>query len=217
MVGAVDVSSPLRSLVPSLDSAVLEVLSRSESSFGPTQVARLAGRGSRAGVQLVLDRLVEHRLVLDDPTNRGYMYRLNREHLLTPALLAAVSVHRELLARLTAAVSALVPDPVHASVFGSFARGDGNQSSDIDLFLLMGADFTPEPAWEVQMRQLEDQVHGWTGNRLEVLTLDQDSFVAAVRRGERIVDELRTDAEVLLGPSFTSLASRVGDAQVKPA
>jgi len=78
-----DVSSPLRSLVPSLDSAVLDVLSRSESSFGPTQVVRQAGRGSRAGIQLVLDRLVEHGLVLAEPTNRGHMYRLNRDHLLT--------------------------------------------------------------------------------------------------------------------------------------
>jgi predicted nucleotidyltransferase len=202
-----DVSSPLRSLVPSLDSAVLEVLSRSESSFGPTQIARLAGRGSRPGIQLVLDRLVEHGLVIANPTNRGYMYRLNRDHLLTPAVLSAVSVRHELLVRLTSAVHGLIPRPVHASVFGSFARGGGDQDSDIDLFLLVEAGFDAEPNWASQMRQLEDRVLGWTGNRLEMLTLDRDSLAAAVQRSERIVEELRTDAIVLLGPDIESLTT----------
>lgn len=203
-----DMSSPLRSLVPSLDSAVLEVLSASESGFGPTQVARLAGRGSRAGVQLVLDRLAEHGLVLAEPTNRGYMYRLNRDHLLTPAVLAALAVRRELLSRLTAAVRALVPRPVHASVFGSFARGDGDQDSDIDLFLLTEADVTSDPSWEHQMRQLEDLVHSWTGNRLELLTLDRVGLAEAARKGEPIVDALRHDGVVLLGPDIPSLTSQ---------
>ena len=200
-------SSPLRSLVPSLDSAVLEVLSRSESGFGPTQVARLAGRGSRAGIQLVLDRLAEHGLVLAEPTNRGSMYRLNRDHLLTPAVLAAVAVRRELLTRLTAAVRALDPQPVHASVFGSFARGDGDQDSDIDLFLLTEAELAADPGWERQLRQLEDDVHGWTGNRLELVLLDRHGLGDAVRRGEALVAELRTDAVVLLGPDIAKLTA----------
>ena len=211
-----DVSSPLRSLVPTLDSAVLAVLAGSESGFGPTQVARLAGRGSRAGVQLVLDRLVEHGLVLAEPTNRGYMYRLNRDHLLTPAVLAAVAVRSELLTRLTSAAQALVPRPVHASVFGSFARGDGDQDSDVDLFLLTEADVTADPSWQRQMRLLEDLVHSWTGNRLELLTLDRDGLATAARNGEPIVEALRTDAVVLLGPDVASLASSI-DHQVPSA
>ena len=92
-------------------------------------------------------------------------------------------------------------------MFGSFARGDGNQDSDIDVFLLMDAGFTADPNWESQMRQLEDHVRGWTGNRLAVLTMDREGLVSAVQRGERIVEELRRDAVVLLGPEFASLAS----------
>lgn len=70
----------------------------------------------------MLDRLVEHGLVLADPTSRGYMYRLNRDHLLTPAVLAADSDRYELLARLTVPVEAVTPSRVYASVFGSVAR-----------------------------------------------------------------------------------------------
>jgi predicted nucleotidyltransferase len=202
-----DVSSPLRSLVPSLDSAVLEVLSRGEVGLGPTQVARLAGRGTRQGIQLVLDRLVEHGLVLADPTNRGHVYRLNRSHLLAPAVLSAVSVRQELLSRLSTAVRALDPAPVHASVFGSFARGDGDQDSDIDLFLVVPAGAAESPDWDAQMRDLEDQVYAWTGNRLETLTLDLEGFRQAVDNGERIIDELVTDAHVLNGPNIGSMVA----------
>ena len=200
-----DVSSPLRSLIPSLDSAVLEVLSGTESGFGPTQLARLAGRGSRAGVQLVLDRLVEHGLVSAEPTNRGYTYRLNRDHLLTPAVLAAVSVRRELVARLADAVTGLGPALLHASLFGSFARGDGDQDSDIDLFLLMNPSSIEPSGWEAQLRRLEDLVLGWTGNRLEVLVLDSNGLAAAVQNGESVISELRTDSLVLTGPDLRSL------------
>jgi predicted nucleotidyltransferase len=194
-----DISSPLRSLVPSLDSAVLEVLSRSKTGLGPTQLARLAGRGTRQGIQLVLDRLVEHGLVIAEPTNRGHVYNLNREHLLTPAVLSAVRARQELFKRLADSVGALDRAPLHASLFGSFARGDGDESSDIDLFLVLQEGQAETPRWEAQMRNLEDQVLAWTGNRLETLTVDLDAFRRAVHNQEHFIDELLTDAHDLTG------------------
>ena len=60
-----DLSFPLRSLVPSLDSAVLEVLAGTESALSATQIAHLADRGTRQGQALVLDRLVHNAYKLD--------------------------------------------------------------------------------------------------------------------------------------------------------
>lgn len=202
-----DVSSPLRSLVPSLDSAVLEVLSRSKTGLGPTQLARLADRGTRQGIQLVLDRLVEHGLVVAEPTNRGHVYRLNRDHLLTPAVLSAARARQELFKRLADSVTSLDPSPLHASLFGSFARGDGDESSDIDLLIVLQQGQHVTPRWEAQMRDLEDQVLAWTGNRLETLTLELDAFRRAVRNQERIIDELLNDAHDLSGPALGSLVT----------
>ena len=73
----VDLTSPLRTLAPSLESAVLEVLAGTESGLSATAIARLAPRGSRQGQYTVLTRLVDHGLVLADPSSTGALYRLN--------------------------------------------------------------------------------------------------------------------------------------------
>lgn len=200
-----DISSPLRSLVPSLDSAVLAVLAETESGLGVTQISRLSGRGSRPGHQLVLDRLVEHGLVLADPTNKGFTYRLNRKHLLAPAIMVAVNARRELLRRLGTAVGDMNPKPIHASVFGSFARREGTEHSDIDLFLVMPDD--SESGWDEALRTLEDLVLGWTGNRLETLIFSPRHLSTVVAAGEPVIDSLRDEALTLHGPEVEDLLS----------
>ena len=123
-----------------LDSAVLEVLAQTESGLGVSQIARLAGRGTRQGLAPILDRLVEHGVVLADPAVRGYLYRLNRDHVLAESVLGAARARITIVARLTEAVQALTPRPVHVSVFGSFARREAGPGSDIDVLVVLPAD-----------------------------------------------------------------------------
>lgn len=205
----VDLSSPLRSLAPSLDSAVLDVLCRTEAGLNAVQIARLASRGTRAGQRPVLDRLVEHGLVIADQANTGFLYRLNREHVLAPAVLAATDARREVLDRLTAACHRLIPDPVHASVFGSLARRQGGPHSDIDLMLIIPGDIDPHgDAWVDQVRDLERDVLSWTGNRLQALTFTVGRFADVVRDGEPLVRTWSADAVTLLGAEPAALTAQ---------
>lgn len=203
-------SRPLRSLIPTLDGAALTVLARTESALSASQVARLAGHGSRTGLRLALDRLVGTGLVDADPSSSGRLYRLNRQHVLAPSVLAGVGARRELLSRVTEALSALEPAPEHASVFGSVARDAADEDSDIDLLLVMpdSLDLHDE-SWRVQVRALEDAVLRWSGNRLEPLTMTATQLRTAVDRGERVIDELSADASVLIGEPFDRLLARL--------
>lgn len=167
----VDLTSPLRSIAPGLDSAVLHVLAGTESGLSASQIARLASRGTRVGQLPVLNRLVEHGLVIAEPANRGFLYRLNREHVLAEPVLMAVRARVTILQRLTKAVATLRPEPVHVSVFGSFARGDAGPDSDLDLLIVTPADVAPDEDWSDQVQALADQVLAWTGNRMEQVTL----------------------------------------------
>ena len=64
-----ELQHPVCSLVPSLDWAVLEVLVATQSSLGVSQIARLSSSGSRKGHAAVLDRLVNHGLVIAQPAH----------------------------------------------------------------------------------------------------------------------------------------------------
>lgn len=208
----VDFSSPLRSIAPGLDSAVLQVLAGTHSGLSASQIARLAPRGSRTGLLPVLDRLVVHGLVVAEPANLGHLYRLNREHVLASAVLAAVAARGAVLERLKNAVEELGPGLVHASVFGSFARADGGADSDIDLLLVTEND--EDDAWIEQRQQLARSVLAWTGNRLETLHLPSERLAGAVRAEEPIIASLLADAVTLYGPSVDGL---VQAASVAPA
>lgn len=205
-----DLTSPLRSLIPSLDSAVLEVLARTESGLSASRVSRLATRGSRQGLSLALDRLVEHGLVIAEPANQGFLYRLNRDHVLTGALLLALDARHMVLEQLKGAVEQLEPRPLHVSVFGSFARADGTASSDIDLFVVCeaGQDLHDE-VWQQQLHEMEDRVLRWTGNRMEPLVLTPETLATAIRAREPIVNSVLEESICLLGAQFSELVTDV--------
>ena len=201
-----DLAHPLTSLVPSLDSAVLEVLAGTEQGLSASRIARLAPRGTRAGQAPVLDRLVEHGVVLADPAGQGYLYRLNREHMLAPVILVAARARVAIFERLAGAIAALDPEPVHASVFGSFARGEAGSDSDIDI-LVVTARRGELPAWDEQVRALEGRVLTWTGNRCHALAFDLARVRALARDREPIAVNWLNDAVLVFGQPLRSLLS----------
>lgn len=201
-----DLSLPLRSLVSTLDAEALTVLAGTTAPLTGNRLAGLAPRGSRAGLMRVLERLVLHGLVLAEPAGAATLYRLNRDHLLCEPLLAVIQARRRLLELLRAELGGWAIPCLHASVFGSVARGDATPSSDIDLLLVrpasVGAD---EPGWQRQVRQLEAAVSAWTGNALAVLELTPADLARARDMAEPLLTSLQDDAVVLLGGTVPQL------------
>jgi predicted nucleotidyltransferase len=193
-----DLQHPLRSLVPSRDWAVLEVLAATQSGLGASQIARLSHAGSRSGQATILDRLVEQGLVIAEPAPLGFLYRLNRDHLLAPAVLQAAGLRSVLLERLREAVEQLSPGPVHASVFGSFARGEANDDSDIDILLIARSD-QDVADWNTQIDQLDERVQLWTGNRCSCMSFSVERALQLVKQKEPIVDGWVNDGLILIG------------------
>jgi len=203
-----DLASPLRTIAPGLDSAVLQVLAGTQSRLSASQIAHLTDRGTRVGQLPVLTRLVEHGLVIADPANRGFLYRLNRSHVLAEAILSASRARAVILDRLTEAVQVLRPVPVSVSVFGSFARGEAGPASDLDLLIVTATAAELGTDWEQQLQDLEDQVLAWTGNRLERLVLSVDRLRAAFDRREPVIVSWHEHAIPLTGLTSVELLSR---------
>lgn len=202
-----DLSSPLRSLIPTLDSAVLEVLAGTESRLSLAQVSKLAPQGSRAGLALAVERLVEQGLVTATPANRGSMYQLNRQHVLAEAVLSAAMARPTILARLREHVALMNPVPAHVSVFGSFARREAAVDSDIDVLFVLPKE--ADDGWYEQVSDLSKSVYAWTGNRMEYVVLSLEGLAGVVQREESIVDSWLSDSVTVYG---RAIEQHVGEA-----
>jgi len=116
----VDLTSPLRSLAPTVDVDVLTVLAHTRTPLTGRAVARLAGR-SVARVQAVLLRLTDEGLVDRQEAPPSHRFSLNRDHLLAQPVLLAVSAAARLKDLIRDDLATWEPPVVHASLFGSRA------------------------------------------------------------------------------------------------
>jgi predicted nucleotidyltransferase len=202
----VDVARPYKAVCPSVDGEVLNVLAGTTRGMTGREVALLTGRSSHSGVLAVLNRLAEHGLVDRVELNRAFLFSMNREHLAYPAVVALVGMRVVLFGKIQQALSAWGLAPVHVSLFGSTARGDGGTQSDIDLFVVRPAGIDQEDAgWRGQLDELEDRVFRWTGNRAAVLEISESEIEQLAVEDRPIVSELRADAIVLAGSTIPAL------------
>jgi predicted nucleotidyltransferase len=171
----VNLSHPLDVLAHGVDGRILEVLCGAEAAFTGRQVHSLLGHGSAAGVQLGLNRLRRQGVVTAEPAGRAILYRLNASHLAAPYLRALVDLRRELLGRLRSQFEGWDPPPLAAYLFGSTARRDSTDDSDIDLCVVRRLDVDADaPAWRNQVDRLSRMVTAWTGNEARVVEFSED-------------------------------------------
>jgi predicted nucleotidyltransferase len=200
-----DVSRPYTAIASGIETDVLVALAGTTRPLTGRRVAGVVGRSQR-GVLSALDRFVEHGLVLRTPAGRALMHELNRDHLAAPAVELLAGMRTEFLKRLRNAFAAWEVAPVHASIFGSAARGDGDASSDIDLFVVRPASADEEtPAWRSQVERLVDDVRGWTGNHVAVIEQAEREVGRLRRSGRPVLRELRRDGIDLAGTPLREL------------
>jgi predicted nucleotidyltransferase len=203
-----DLSKPYVALLPGVDGDVLAVLAGSTRARTGREIARLAER-SKTAVQRVLDRLVEHGVVERQKAGEAFLYTLNREHVLSPIVERLTATRVELFDRLGKIIEAWTLAPVHASVFGSAARGDGDRHSDIDLLIVRPDSVdNDDPNWRKQIDALVDSVRLWTGNHAAVAEVSAHDLPRLRDEQPPVVAELRQDAVDLAGQSIRRLLGR---------
>jgi len=172
-----DLAHPLAVVTPTVDGDVLRVLAGAKAEFTPGQVHRLLSEHSASGIAKVLARLTEQGIVLRRRAGSAYLYRLNRDHLAAPHIVALAEQRRTLLARLSESVNGWAIPPVFGALFGSGARDDHTTGSDLDLFLVRpdGAD---TEVWDEQTGALSHQATLWTGNDARILEFSESEVRA---------------------------------------
>lgn len=203
----VDVSDPASALLSPGSRAVLRTLAGTTQPLTGRDVARLCGL-SQNGAYKILVHLVDHGLVSAEAAGRAVLYVLNRQHLLVEPLLDVLAARERLVHRLAAVMAEWEVPTIHASLYGSAARGDGDVHSDVDVLVVRPDDVDVDSAqWRRQLEQLAVDVHTWTGNWLAWLELSEAELAVSASGGEPIVTEWRRDAEALAGRELDQLLS----------
>lgn len=191
-------------IVNDLDAEVLRVLATASSPMNARQIWRIAGRGSEKGIRTAAQRLDGLGVITASRVGASDVYVLNNEHLAAAAIRALAGMRGALIDRIRGAVGDWEQPPVHVSLFGSAARGDGDAQSDIDLLVVrpdaVGSD---DESWRRQVDDLSSQILQWTGNHAGVLELSEREIRAAARSGRHSrLAELRRDAIDIAGSSL---------------
>lgn len=202
-----NVAHPIRGIIPTLDAPVIEALAATTRPLTGREVHRLAGVGSTRGVRLVLGRLVEQGLVLAEARSNAVLYLANRQHLAWPALESLARLRLALHGRLTEEIEAWPLQPLHASMFGSAARADGDSSSDIDLLIVRPDRLGSVERWDEQIDRLRAVVRTWTGNRCQAFDIGRERLVEHVAARDPLVDAWLTDGLHLTGSQLLDLVA----------
>lgn len=204
-----DVSLPIRSVSPLLEGDVLAVLAATTQPMTGRRVASLTAGRSQKAVQRALSRLVGHGVVRASVHGSGTLYWANRDHLAWPAIQCLTDLSALLDLRIKEEVTAWAIAPTSVAMFGSGARRDGDENSDIDI-LIVEPDVIPDlDLWERQFDNLAGSIERWTGNRVQTLSTNRDGIRTYVRRGERIVQGWISDARTLAGEDISTLVQGI--------
>jgi predicted nucleotidyltransferase len=202
-----DISRPLAVVTPTLDGDVLALLARGHVKLTGREIARRIG-ASQEGSRRALERLVKQGIVMRERVGKAHSYALNRKHLGAEPIVSLATLRQRLLDRLREEVAAWSIVPAAVFLFGSIARGEGDDASDIDI-LVVRSRATPEddPVWRRQLVDLADNSTAMTGNDTRLVEYSAAEAVQLRRNQESIVATAATEG-IALGGSLDAIQAR---------
>ncbi|WP_181420371.1 nucleotidyltransferase domain-containing protein [Curtobacterium sp. MCBD17_023] len=193
-------TAPLATLVGPTQADALRVLAQTDAGMTGRQVARVAGAAQHTGIKRALDKLEHAGLVCVERGLQHSAYRVNRDHLLWPAVELVLGAGAELERRIHDFLAGVDPSVLSVSIFGSVARGTATDESDVDLLVV----FDTETDLDVVV-QLGDLVHRWTGNECQVFDVTRADLERFAAEGDPLVGSWRADARTVFGPDIRTL------------
>ena len=149
---------------------------------------------------VVLNRLVRLGLVERRDVGSAGLVRLIRDNEAARAVLALADLQRGVLARLAGEARKIRPAPACLVVFGSFARGDANENSDIDVLAVrpLGPK-VDDGRWTTALGLWTDRASWIAGNPVNLLDVTMVELSSLVRREREPWRTIVEEGVVLVG------------------
>lgn len=202
-----DFIHPLQTMVPGVQGRILAVLTGTTAELNLRTIASIANV-SEAQASRVLPGLVAIGLVERREAPPSALFRLVRDHIAAEPILALSRSRDRMIRDMRQIAEGLPISPTSVIIFGSFARGEADTESDIDTLLVRpSAVSESDDAWYASVRQWIDRVGEVSGNRVEVLEVDEDEVPARLRSGSSVWQDIERDGLIIHGRAVDSFRS----------
>lgn len=201
-----DFVRPVEAVVGGAQGRLLAVLLETTAPLTLRRLASLAGV-SPAQASRVMPRLVELGIVDRHEVPPASQFLLVRDCVVAQLLLALADTRSTALRQIGEAVSAISPEPVSVVAFGSFARGEADAYSDIDLAVVRRDDVDDDDeGWGESIDAWRRRVRTLTGNDVEIIEATASEATRKLRGRSELWRNIKRDGIVLHGRALDDLA-----------
>lgn len=197
-----DHARPIPSLFPGARGAVLDVLTRVHRGMTIRQLADRAGVSHPQASRHVAD-LERLGIVRREHVGRSHVITLT-DTLAAGLLRGMTGLRQDVIRTMQRVATSIEPRPVAITLFGSFARGDDDADSDIDVLVVVD-DAMPEGAIDVSLTEWCGRITEITGNSVAEIVVTRSSL-ATMDRALR--DAIERDG-ILILPAGGSVEPRL--------
>lgn len=204
----VDLREPVQAVIPGAQGRILAVLCQTSAELNLRTIARLSGV-SVAQASRVMPTLVDLGLVERREAPPSALFKFVPDHVAARAVTALADARRTVLGEMGESASRLSVAPLSVIVFGSFARGEADRSSDLDILLVRPAGVDAEDAqWRAAIDGWVEGVCRLSGNPVELLEVGGEEVGAKLRSKRQLWSDIQRDGIAVHGRAIEGLRGR---------
>lgn len=208
-----DFRRPVEAIIPGATGRLLAALGRVEAELPVSTLAQIAAVG-RTRASGIIGELSDLGVVNRREVGRTVLVSLARQNAAGQLIDRLANLRTAVIDDLRRLAEAIEPAPASLSIFGSFARGEEEVGSDLDV-LAVRARAADADQWASALSEFAWRARMLTGNSVDVLDYDVDELrrkntAANAKVGREFWDSIWRDAVTLVGSAPAELL-RIGD------
>lgn len=202
-----DYQVPIESLIPGVRGKVLAVLAKTDAELSMRTVGRLANVSTGKAID-ALNRLVKLGIVQRRPAGRTALVRLSGQNEVARIIKALGRLSSLVVERIKADALQITPRPAALVIFGSFARGQANEDSDIDVLAVRPSHLAGDDLeWTDTLGRWSDLATEIIGNPVNLIEVSENEIATLLRSDEALWREILRDGETILGSDLRTLGT----------